>query len=60
MQKDDTRTAPFSGVKRAMVEQVARSIHELPEHVQALYFIRLVDLKWTKDRAKSVVKRVFG
>jgi hypothetical protein len=56
----DKVKAPFKGVHRAIVEQVARSIHELPEHVQALYYIRLRDLKWTSDRARAIVKKAFG
>lgn len=57
---DRVHKRPFGVVQRAIVEQVARSIHELPEHVQALYYMRLTELKWTTDKARHVMKEAFG
>ena len=54
------KKSPFQAVRGAIVDQVARTIHELPEHVQAVYYLRLRELKWTTERAKGVVKRAFG
>ncbi len=56
----DKVKAPFKAVREAIVDQVARTIHELPEHVQATYYLRLRALKLTTERAKEVAKRAFG